>query len=101
VGRVRRTARAAADLDDIWLHVALDNPAAADKLIDRLAAQCQHLIIHPELGISRPEVARGARMLVVDDYVVLYRVTGTDVEIVRVVHGARRLAGLFDDPREN
>ncbi len=95
MGRVTRTARAGADLDDIWLNVALDNPGAADRLIDRLVARCLNLTAHPELGAARPEIAPEARMLVMDDYVILYRVAGKDVEIVRVVHGARRLQGLF------
>jgi toxin ParE1/3/4 len=96
VGHVSRTARAATDLDDIWLRVALDNPAAADRLIERIVARCQDLAAHPHLGTARPEIAPDARMLVVDDYIVLYRVNGADAEIVRVVHGARRLEGLFN-----
>ena len=43
-----------------------------------------------------PETALEARILVMDDYIILYRVNDADVEIVRVVYGARRLEGLFD-----
>ncbi|TAL03806.1 MAG: type II toxin-antitoxin system RelE/ParE family toxin [Rhodospirillaceae bacterium] len=100
MARVTRTPRAGADLDEIWLRVALDNPAAADRLIDRLVGQCRDLADHPHLGTARPEVAPEARMLIVDDYVVLHRVDGTNVEIVRVVHGARRLQDVFDDEPE-
>jgi toxin ParE1/3/4 len=96
VGHVTRTPRAGTDLDDIWLRVALDNPAAADGLIDRIVARCRDLAAHPQLGTARPEIATDARMLVMDDYIILYRVIGTDTEIVRIVHGARRLEGLFD-----
>ncbi len=99
MGRVTRTPRALNDLDEIWLRVALDDPAAADRLIDRIVKRCHDLGEHPEQGAARPEIASDARMLVVDDYLVLYRVDGSDAEIVRIVHGARRLAGLFDvDP---
>jgi hypothetical protein len=35
-------------------------------------------------------------MLVVGDYLVLYRIQSGNVEAVRVVRGARRLEGLFD-----
>jgi toxin ParE1/3/4 len=97
VGRVTRTPRTGADLDEIWLHVALDSPAAADRLIDRIATRCQALGAQPRLGPARPEIAPEARVLTIGDYLALYRVLGADVEIVRVVHGARRLAGLFDD----
>ena len=96
MGRVIRSRQASADLDDIWLHVALDNPAAADRLIDRIVARCGRLADHPNLGPARPEIAPDAPALVVGDYLALYRAKGADVEIVRVVHGARRLAGLFD-----
>jgi toxin ParE1/3/4 len=41
-------------------------------------------------------VAPGARALVIGDYLALYRVVGGNVEIVRVVHGARQLKDLFD-----
>jgi toxin ParE1/3/4 len=101
VGRVTLTKQASADLDEIWLQIALDNMPAADRLIDRIVARCQTLSDHPYLGPARPEIAPDARMLVVGDYVALYRVTGPNVQIVRVVHGARQLEGLFDpDPRK-
>ncbi|MDR3510584.1 MAG: type II toxin-antitoxin system RelE/ParE family toxin [Caulobacteraceae bacterium] len=96
MSRVTRTAQASADLDDIWLHVALDNPAAADLLIDLIVGRCQDLAEHPHLGPARPEIAPEARMLVIGDYLALYRVQNDRVEIVRVIHGARRLEGLFD-----
>jgi toxin ParE1/3/4 len=96
VGRVVSTARARADLDDIWRRVALDNPAAADRLIDRIVARCQGLADHPQLGPARPEIAPEARALVIGDYLALYRLDGADAEIVRVVHGARQLRDLFD-----
>ncbi len=44
---------------------------------------------------ARPEIAPDARMLIVGDYVVLYRVHDEDIAIVRVVHGARKLEDLF------
>jgi toxin ParE1/3/4 len=74
----------------------LDNPATADRLIDRLVARCRELAAHPHLGAARPEITPETRILVVDDYIILYRVNGADTEIVRIVQGARRLEGLFD-----
>lgn len=40
-------------------------------------------------------------MLVMDDYIILYRANGADTEIVRIVHGARRLEDLFDTEAED
>jgi toxin ParE1/3/4 len=90
------TSRAGADLDDIWLHVALDNPSAADRLIDRIVARCHGLADHPQLGQVWPEIAPNAQALIVGDYLALYRIDGSSAEIVRVVHGARQLKDLFD-----
>jgi len=97
MGRVRLTARAAADLDDIWLYVAKDNVPAADRLMDRIADRYWSLVGHPRLGVARPDITPDARMLTIGDYLILYRVVGADAEVVRVVHGARRLKGLFDE----
>jgi toxin ParE1/3/4 len=88
--------KARSDLDSIWLYVAAETPLAADRLIDRIHARCQNLAVHPRLGPARPEIAADARTLVEGDYLILYRVRAEDVDIVRVVHGAREIAGLFD-----
>ena len=90
-----RVAFAPADLDKIWLHFAMDSLIAADRLVDNILKRCEQLATLPELGPARPEIAKDARMLTLDDYVVLYRLAETAVEIVRIAHGARHLAGLF------
>jgi toxin ParE1/3/4 len=95
VGRVTRTKSADDDLDEIWLRVAIDNTAAADRLIDRIVARCRDLAEYPRLGPARPEIAPDARMLAVSDHLVIHRVDGENVQIVRVVHGARRLHSLL------
>jgi toxin ParE1/3/4 len=61
------TPRARANLDDIWLNVALDNSAAADRLIDRMIDRCQGLAARPHLGPDRPEIAPDSRAIVVGD----------------------------------
>lgn len=40
---VRNTRQAEADLLDIWLYVARDNLAAAERLFDRLERRCAAL----------------------------------------------------------
>ena len=100
MARVARSPRAGLDLDEIWLSVALDSPAAADRLIDRILERCLSLEDYPHLGPARPEIGPGARALTVGDYLVLYRISDAGPEIVRVVHGARRLSGLFDVDRD-
>ena len=96
MAEVTRTPRATADLDEIWYRVALDDPEAADRLIDRIVERCGQLASHPEPGPARPDIARDALMLTVGDYLNLYRIQDGGVDIVRVVHRARRLRRLFE-----
>lgn len=90
-----RTPAVEDDLIDIWLHVAADNPGAADGLLDRITERIGMLADFPEAGIARRDIALELRMLPVGNYVVLYRIAGPRVEIARVVHGARDTTALF------
>jgi toxin ParE1/3/4 len=95
LARVRRTRQADADLIDIWLAIAADDPAAADRMLDRLEQRCMALTRHPRLGRGRPDIGTGARCLVERPYLILYRIAGPEVVIVRVLHGAREMQGLL------
>lgn len=66
--------------------------------INNAAARIQDT---PFIGGVREHVARTARAVLVDPYLILYRIDEEDVEIVRVVHAARNLrtfATDFDEP---
>ena len=94
-GLLRRTRRAEEDLIEIWLHVAEDNEAAADGLLDRIEQKCAQLASSPEIGPARQDIAPGLRLFPVGRYVILYRTIDGGVEVVRVVHGARHLPALL------
>jgi len=98
---VRRTKQADADLDEISLHIALDNVAAAERLMERIEAAEDRLGEFPQIGQARPEIRPDLRRWPVGAYLVFYRVDDEDVRIVRVVHGARDLAGLFGGPTDD
>jgi toxin ParE1/3/4 len=83
------------DIDDIWLNIALENPAAADRLIDSIGQRSEQLAEFPELGRLRPDIAEDARSLNVGSYIILYRIAKRTVEVIRIVHGARDLTMLF------
>jgi len=95
VAKVVRTARAEQDLIDIWRHIAGDNEAAADALLDRIETTCLRLAEHPRLGPARRDIAPDLRYFPVRRYLILYRMAGDGVEIVRVLHGARDLPNLL------
>lgn len=95
MAKVTRTARAEADLIEIWLYIAADNPAAADALLDRIDLACTRLAENPGLGPARPDLAPDCRYSLVGRYLILYRAIAGGIEVVRVVHGARHLPDLI------
>jgi plasmid stabilization system protein ParE len=46
------------DLDGIWDYIAADDPAAAERMLRRIDAQCQQLAASPDLGERWPEFSR-------------------------------------------
>jgi len=86
-----RTDRADEDLIDIWASIAADNPTAADRVLDAIEARWQQLAHHPYSGMARNDIAPNIRHLVVGQYLTLYRVSDECVEVVRVLHGRRKI----------
>ena len=86
------------DLMDIYVLIGLEQPAAAERYFDRIEQKAQLLQSQPRMGVRRPDVRPGLRMLVEIPYLLLYRTDpDTDegvvntVEIVRVLDGRRDL----------
>jgi toxin ParE1/3/4 len=87
---------ARADLVDIWLHIAADSIAAADRQIDRIENAIARLTDFPEIGHAREDAGPGVRLLLQDSYLVLYRYREAEALVVieRIVHGRRDLTVL-------
>lgn len=94
MGKVRYTRRAREDLLDIWAAIAPHNPAAADRVYDRIEEVCLLLRDLPELGPARIDVADSARAIVIERWLAFYRLMEDGVQVVRIVDGARDLAKL-------
>jgi toxin ParE1/3/4 len=95
VGHVRYSRKAKTDLLDIWLWVAKDSVALADRIIDDIEAKASLLHEHPESGVARLDIAPQARSLVVKRWLILYALETGGVRIARVVDGARDLSKVF------
>jgi toxin ParE1/3/4 len=94
----RVAAQAEADLDDIWLYVAKDSGSleVANRLIDSITDRFYYLARFPHFGRARDhELGVGLRTFPVGEFVIVYSVEGSDVSILRVVHGRRNLERLF------
>jgi toxin ParE1/3/4 len=92
--RIVRSPRAAQDLIELWTHIAADDPTAADRMLDLIEEKLGMLAANPAIGPARPDIAPDLQLFPIRRYVVLYRTLPDGIEVVRVVHGMRRLGGL-------
>lgn len=90
---VRWTPTALRDLESLHDYLAFDDPDAAAQTAARVVAGIDELQRHP--GIGRPGRIRGTRELIVHPYVVAYLIAEDAIEIVAIIHGARRWPGSF------
>ena len=93
--RVRVSRLATKDLDEIWLFIAQDNLAAADRFVDSLTDSFPPLASFPRLGRSREDLGLGLRSFPVKNCLVVYRLRKDMVEIVRVIRAGRDVNALF------
>lgn len=84
----RDTARA--DLRQIIANIAADNPGAARRLNMRLEAAILPLSEHPYLYRISDRIPGLREIVAHPNYVVLYRVTTNNIEIVNVIHARRQ-----------
>ena len=89
--RLRWTKLASQDLDDIAEYIGQDSPAAACRVVLELMERAEStLVVHPAAG--RAGRLLGTRELVIASlpYVIAYRVSERQIEILRVLHTSRR-----------
>ena len=86
------------DMGNIHNYIAMDDPYAAGRVVQAFEANTTLLAAQPELGQYKPRL-RGLRLWVVTEfpsYLMFYREREGQVEIVRVLHGARDFPSIFD-----
>ena len=92
--RVDITEAAEADVAEIWEYTAQDKPAAATAFILRLEEQIRTLERFPERSPLVPEnelLGTAYRHLLHGNYRTIFKIVGSRVIILRVLHGARLL----------
>ena len=82
--------RAIHDRDAQIDYIAQDNPLAAVSQGDRIDAQVDMLLQHPQMG--RPGRKQGTRELVISrtPFIVVYRINGNRIELLRLLHGSQK-----------
>ena len=79
------------DLAALRAYIEQDDPAAARRVALHLVVSIETLLSnHPEMG--RPGRVPGTRELVIPKtpYIVPYRLVGDAIQVLRILHGARR-----------
>lgn len=87
--RVEWRPRAEEDLLALVAYIAQDNPDAAQALFDEVREKAAQAIRHPTL--YKAGRVRGTREIVVrPNYVVVYRIAGDVLNVVRVLHARQQ-----------
>jgi addiction module RelE/StbE family toxin len=94
---IRWTPTALHDLESVHSYIATDNPNAALMMLETIVAGISALGSQPEMG--RNGRIAGTRELVISPYVVAYRVVSRakrpGIEVLAIIHGARRWPDSF------
>lgn len=99
--RVVWTRPARDDLREIRAYIAQDSERYARVVVGRLVASVRRLREYPLSGRVVPELARPTiREVIEGAYRIVYRVTPDAIEIVAVVHSARRFPPVDRGPSE-
>ena len=94
---VTRRPLAAADILDIWDHIAEDSLAQADRWVDKLDEKFKLIATQPLIGRARNELAAELRSFPFGRYVIFYMPIEDGVDVVRVLHSARDVDAVFAD----
>ena len=101
--KIHYTVESRRDLDEIWDYIVseLQNPSAAERVVSGIMDDVDRLEDFAELGpplSSITDVESDYRFLVTGNYLTIYRVSGRDVYVDRVLYGRRDyLRILFTD----
>ena len=88
------------DLIDIkkYIKYNLQEPESAEKLISKIRTEIHELSNNPQIYaiidddfIKRFEI----RKLILDNYIVFYRIKNYDIQIVRIIYGRRNWIDLL------
>lgn len=97
---VRVTPTAESDIEAIWDYITEDSPENAARFVSQLEEHIGALERFPVRCPLIPEnevLNSEYRHLVLGNYRIIFRITGTTVFILRIIHGSRLLdTSLFE-----
>ena len=93
---VRFSRQALVDLAEIARTIAKDNPRRSETFTDELEASCLTLAGAPEaFQVFARRGKQEIRRKPYGNYLILYRMAGPNIDILRIVHGARNYKKQF------
>ena len=83
------------DLNNAYDYIASERPVAAAHIIGLVEKAVTFVAVHPDMG--RPGRVEGTRELVVPGtpFIIPYRIKNKRVEVLAMIHGARRWPDSF------
>lgn len=76
-------------MDAICAHIALDSPAYAKRMVDRLTRRSQQIADFPFSGRRVPEYdIDKIREVIEGPYRIIYHIKPEQIDVVAVIHGA-------------
>lgn len=92
--KIKYTPAAVDDMDEIFSYISQDNIDAAGNMLNKLNVTILSLADFPNKGsvLSEDEfslIQRGYRFIVVNPYLIFYRIMNDTVVIHRILHGRR------------
>jgi plasmid stabilization system protein ParE len=87
--KIHWTDTAEGHLDAICAHIALDSPAYAKRMVDRLTRRSQQIADFPFSGRRVPEYdIDKIREVIEGPYRIIYHIKPEQIDVVAVIHGA-------------
>ena len=85
------------DLEEISEYIAADNPKAAIKLIETFYKTFRNLTEMPNIGHkSAGMINKGVLFWNVKNYLIVYQISGSDINIVRILSSYRDIKSLLE-----
>jgi toxin ParE1/3/4 len=88
------------DLEEIIDYLASYNLDTGERLLSEFAKKCRYLSQFPMLGRSYREIRPYLRGILMEKYIIFYRIIDPGIEIMRIVKGDRDLESVFPEESE-
>lgn len=95
------TDEAIKDLAEIYAYLSEYNLELANQFLDTFEQKCEILLKFPKMGKVYEEFNNQLRGILVDNYIVFYRLVDDNIEIIRITSGYRNLPFLFEKKKSS